>query len=76
LERLLFAKDLANLRLPNWDDRQLQTLLQELYKISKSYFGNNLFLNATRNAIEELPPDELAKFQTWLSKFPGGGFWQ
>jgi hypothetical protein len=76
LERFLFAKDLANLRLPNWDDRQLQTLLQELYKISKSYFGNNLFLNATRNAIEDLPPDELAKFQTWLSKSPSGKFWQ
>jgi hypothetical protein len=76
LERLLLAKDLASLRLPTWDDRQLQLLLQALYKISKSYFGNTLFLNATSNAIEELPPDELAKFQTWLSKTPSRNLWQ
>jgi hypothetical protein len=76
LERLLLAKDLANLRMPTWDDRQIQILLQELYKISKSYFGNTLFLNAASNAIEELPPDELAKFRTWLSRTPSGKYWQ
>jgi hypothetical protein len=76
LERLLLAKGLTNLRLPIWDDRQLQILLKALYTISKSYFGNTLFLNAASSAIEELPPDELAKFQTWLSKTPSGNLWQ
>ncbi|NJL43215.1 MAG: hypothetical protein HC935_07555 [Pseudanabaena sp. SU_2_4] len=76
LEQLLSAKDLANIPLPYWDDRQMQILLKELYQISKSHFGNTLFLNAARGAIEEMPSDELTKFQTWLSKSPHGQFWQ
>jgi hypothetical protein len=76
LEQLLGAKDLANISLPYWGDRQMQILLKELYQISKSHFGNTLFLNAARGAIEEMPPDELTKFQTWLSKTPHGQFWQ
>ncbi len=76
LELLLSTKDLASIPLPNWGDRQMQILLQELYVISQSYFGNTLFLNAARKAIEGLPPDELTKFQTWLSKTPHGNFWQ
>jgi hypothetical protein len=76
LERLLLTKDLANISLPTWNDRQLQILLKELYKISKSHFGNTVFLDAARDAIEELPPVELTKFQTWLSKIANGHLWQ
>jgi hypothetical protein len=76
LEQLLRAKDFSNFPLPGWDDRQLQILLKELYTISKSYFGNALFLNAVSNALEALPSEELSKFRIWLSKSPSGHIWQ
>jgi hypothetical protein len=76
LERLLLAKDLANIPIPTWNDLQMQILLKELYQISKSHFGNALFLNAVRDEIEELPANELTKFQTWLSKNANGNLWQ
>lgn len=75
LELLLSTKDLTSIPLPNWGDLQMQILLKELLVISQSYFGNTLFLNAVRKAIECLPPDELTKFQSWLSKSPKGNLW-
>jgi hypothetical protein len=75
LEKLLSGKNLMSWQAPYWNDSQLQLLLTNLYKIAQAHFGNTVFLEATRNAIADMSPDEKIKFQTWLTKMPNGQVW-
>lgn len=75
LEKLLSGKNLMSWQAPSWNDSQLQVLLVNLYKIAQSHFGNAVFLEATRHAIADMPPDSKTKFQTWLTKMPNGQIW-
>ncbi|MFE4108278.1 Npun_F0813 family protein [Almyronema epifaneia] len=67
---------LAMTQMPAWQEHHLQTLLQELHRIGKSYFGNANFTERAMEALEDLPPNHQQQFSTWLNQSPNGKLWQ
>jgi hypothetical protein len=62
--------------LPAWQEHHLNTLLQELHRIGKSYFGNTSFTPRTVDAIQDLPPADSQQFLAWLEQSPPGRLWR
>jgi hypothetical protein len=62
-------------QLPVWQEHHLQTLLQELHRIGKSYFGNTSFVPRAVDALQDLSTTDKAQFQHWLNQSPLGKLW-
>lgn len=62
-------------QLPAWQEHHLNTLLQELHRIGKSYFGNTSFAPRAIDALEDLPSGEQGQFRDWLNRSPLGKLW-
>lgn len=67
---------LGSVQLPTWQEHHLNTLLQELHRIGKSYFGNTSFAPRAIEALQDLPAAEQAQVQGWLSQSPLGKLWR
>ena len=61
--------------LPAWQEHHLNTLLQELHRIGKSFFGNNSFVDRALESLEDLPQMERSHFTGWLKQTPLGKLW-
>jgi hypothetical protein len=72
---VLTMDPLGSAQLPIWQEHHLNTLLQELHRIGKSYFGNTSFAPRALEALQDLPTAELAIFQGWLNRSPLGKLW-
>ena len=73
---LLTVDPLAIAQVPPWQEDHLNTLLQELHRIGKNYFGNANFAERALEALEDMPSNERNLFETWLGHSPIGKLWK
>lgn len=76
INHLLTMDPLNTGHLPAWQEHHLNTLLQELHRIGKSYFGNTSFTPRAVDAIQDLPPADSQQFLAWLKQSPPGKLWR
>jgi hypothetical protein len=76
LENLLSIDPLEMLQVPPWEEHHLITLLQELYRIAKGYFGNTNFAEGIGEILADLPEPDQKQFKEWLSQTPLGKLWR
>jgi hypothetical protein len=76
VENLLSLDPLEMLQVPPWEEHHLITLLQELYRIGKAYFGNSNFAEGIGDIIADLPENDQKQFKEWLNQTPLGKLWR
>ncbi|MBO9998984.1 MAG: hypothetical protein J7641_08260 [Cyanobacteria bacterium SID2] len=62
-------------QVPPWQEHHLNTLLQELYRLGKEYFGNPNFVERAIDALQDLPDGEREQFIDWMNQSPLGQMW-
>ncbi len=72
---LLTMDPLSALQLPPWQEHHLNTLLQELHRIGKGYFGNTSFKDRALDALQDMPGADRTEFTNWLNQSPVGKLW-
>lgn len=73
---LLEQDPLEGGQIPPWQEHHLNTLLQELYRIGKEYFGNTSFVGRAIEALKDMPDSERSQFVGWLNQSPLGKMWE
>ncbi|MDF2387016.1 hypothetical protein JMG10_36475 [Nostoc ellipsosporum NOK] len=63
-------------KLPAWQENHLISLLQELYKLGKTYFGNTNFAHEVSDRLKDMPEIERSLFMTWLNQSSLSKLWQ
>lgn len=76
VKNLLTIDPLTSLQVPPWEEHHLITLLQELYRIGKEYFGNTNFSEGVSDILQDMPATEQAQFIEWLQSSPLGKLWR
>ncbi|MGI0486035.1 Npun_F0813 family protein [Pantanalinema rosaneae CENA516] len=76
VKHLLTFDPLNAAQLPPWQEHHLNTLLQELHRIGKSYFGNTSFAERALDALQDLPQNDRSQFTNWLNQLPLGKLWR
>lgn len=75
INHVLTMDPLSSAQIPSWQEHHLQTLLQELHRIGKSYFGNTSFAPRAIDSLQDLPAAEQSQFNGWLNQSPLGKLW-
>lgn len=75
IQAVLTMDPLSAAHVPAWQEHHLHTLLQELHRIGKSYFGNTSFAPRAIEALQDLPTPEQSQFNNWLHQSPLGKLW-
>lgn len=73
---LLTEDPLDNSKVPHWEEHHVTTLLQELHRLGKAYFGNTNFANAVRDTLQDMPDGDLTQFLQWLNHSTVGKLWR
>jgi hypothetical protein len=73
--QLLTADPLALAQVPPWQEHHLNTLLQELHRLGRAYFGNTSFVSRAVDTLQDLPSNDRSEFMAWLNKSPLGRLW-
>lgn len=73
---LLTVDPLTSAQLPPWQEHHLNTLLQELHRIGKVYFGNTSFAEQVGDILQDMPSGDRTQFLTWLKQSPLGKLWR
>ncbi len=76
VKHLLNIDPLTTLQVPPWEEHHIITLLQELYRLGKEYFGNTNFAEGVRDVLQDMPAAEQAQFIEWLRSTPLGKLWR
>ncbi|OLP18770.1 hypothetical protein BST81_08990 [Leptolyngbya sp. 'hensonii'] len=76
VNHLLTMDPLNAPRLPAWDEHHLNTLLQELHKLGKRYFGNASFTERVLESLQDMGASERKQFMDWLGQSPNSKFWR
>lgn len=63
-------------KLPPWQENHLISLLQELYKLGKTYFGNSNFAHEVSDKLQDMPETERSLFLSWLNQSSLSKLWQ
>lgn len=66
--KVLLTMDVFNSQIPVWDDHHLITLLQEIYRLGKSYFGNTNFAEGISDVLQDLSTTERNQFMQWIQQ--------
>lgn len=75
--KYLFTVDpLQSSQLPGWQEHHLNTLLQELHRIGKAYFGNTSFAEQVGDILQDMPSSDRSQFMDWLKQSPLGKLWR
>lgn len=73
----LFTMDpLTDTKIPHWQEQHLTTLLRELHRLGKEYFGNSNFVNQVTHTLEDMPELERSGFIQWLKQSALDKLWQ
>jgi hypothetical protein len=72
---LMTVDPLNAAQIPPWQEHHLNTLLQELHRVGKAYFGNATFVERAVDTLQDLPSSERHQFQAWLNRSPLGKLW-
>lgn len=67
---------LTDSKIPPWQEQHLITLLQELHRLGKEYFGNLNFVNQVTPTLEDMPELERSGFIQWLKQSALDKLWQ
>lgn len=73
---LLTTDPLTTLQLPPWEEHHLITLLQELHRLGKAYFGNTNFAEGVSDTLEDMSTADRNQFIEWLNQSPLGRLWR
>jgi hypothetical protein len=73
---LLTVDPLKSSQLPPWQEHHLNTLLQELHRIGKVYFGNTSFAEQVGDVLQDMPAGDRNQFMSWLKQSPLGKLWR
>ncbi len=76
VNHLLTMEPLNSLQMPVWEEHHLITLLQELYRLGKQYFGNTNFAQEVGDILQDMPPADRALFKDWLKQSSVGKLWR
>ncbi|MEW6492170.1 MAG: Npun_F0813 family protein [Cyanobacteriota bacterium] len=76
VKHLLNIDPLTTLQVPAWEEHHIITLLQELYRLGKEYFGNTNFAEGVRDILQDMPVAEQNQFMEWLQSTPLGKLWR
>ncbi|HEY9694517.1 MAG TPA: Npun_F0813 family protein [Oculatellaceae cyanobacterium] len=76
VNHLLTMDPLASLQVPPWEEHHLTTLLQELYRLGKQYFGNTNFSEGVGDILQDMPAADRTQFINWLKQSPQGKVWR
>jgi hypothetical protein len=76
VQQLLTMDPLASLQVPPWEEHHLTTLLQELYRLGKQYFGNTNFSEGVGDILQDMPAGDRTQFINWLKQSPQGKVWR
>ena len=75
VNHLLTVDPLSSPKVPHWEEHHLITLLQELHRLGKAYYGNANFAEQVSDILQDMPPAERSQFMQWLSQSPLGKLW-
>lgn len=76
VKNLLTMDPLTSLQIPAWEEHHLITLLQELHRLGKEYFGNTNFAQGVKDTLQDMQQGELNQFIEWLNQSPLGKLWR
>jgi hypothetical protein len=76
VSRLLDDDPIEANTFPAWQEHHLNTLMQELYRLGKSYFGNDTFTERVLETLQDLPGNGRDQFLQWLAQSPTGKLWK
>lgn len=76
VKQLLIVDPLTSLQIPPWEEHHLITLLQELYRLGKEYFGNTNFAEGVSDILQDMPTNEQTLFIKWLQSSSLGKLWR
>ncbi|MBD2741006.1 Npun_F0813 family protein [Coleofasciculus sp. FACHB-1120] len=76
VKNLLTMDPLTSLQIPLWEEHHLITLLQELHRLGKEYFGNTHFAQGVNDTLQDMQPAERSQFLEWLNQSPLGKLWR
>lgn len=76
VNHLLTVDPLNTLQVPPWEEHHLITLLQELYRLGKEYFGNGNFAEGVGDVLQDMPATEQSQFMEWIKSSPLGKLWR
>ncbi len=69
-------EDPLDCNVPPWEEHHLITLLQEMHRIGKAYFGNSSFSEGISELLVDMSPEEQKYFRGWLGQSPLGQMWR
>jgi hypothetical protein len=75
IKNWLTVSPLKGQKLPPWQEQHLKTLLQELHRLGKSYFGNTDFAEGVSDVLEDMPAQERNQFIDWLKQSALNKLW-
>ena len=75
IKNWLTVSPLKGQKLPPWQEQHLKTLLQELHRLGKSYFGNTDFAEGVSDVLEDMPAQERNQFLDWLKQSALNKLW-
>lgn len=75
INQLLTQDPLDSTQMPSWQEHHLNTLLQELHRLGKGYFGNSTFTERVIDALQDMPDGERKQFISWLNQSRLGQLW-
>jgi len=73
---LLTMDPLSSLQVPPWEEHHLITLLQEIHRLGKGYFGNTNFAQGVSDTLQDMPGGDRAQFIDWLKQTALGKLWR
>jgi hypothetical protein len=60
---------------PPWQEQHLKTLLQELHRLGKSYFGDTGFAEGVSDVLQDMPGQDRTQFLDWLKQSALNKLW-
>ena len=76
VKNLITTNPLDLAKFPPWQENHLVSLLQELHKLGKTYFGNANFAHQVTDTLQDMPEVERSLFISWLNQSSLSKLWQ
>lgn len=73
---LLTTNPLQLAKLPAWGENHVISLLLEVHRLGKGYFGNANFAHVVTSRLQDMPTGEVSLFISWLNQSPLSKLWQ
>lgn len=73
--KFLLDLDPLTVPVPDWQEHHVITLLQDLHRLGKAYFGNTNFAHPVADKLQDMPQGERSLFISWLNQSPLSKLW-